>query len=47
MTGKRGEIQGKLDLLRVRGEFELLGFYCTKKAHAADGGGNRNGKKKQ
>ena len=27
MTGKWGEILGKLDLVRVREEFELSGFY--------------------
>ena len=27
-TGKWGEIQGKMNLLRVRREFELSGFYC-------------------
>ena len=36
MTGKWGEIQGKLDLVRVSGEFglsefELSGVYCTSK----------------
>ena len=36
MTGKWGEIQGKLDLVRVSGEFELSefelsGVYCTLK----------------
>ena len=29
MAGKWGEIQGKLDSVRVGGEFELSGFYCT------------------
>ena len=35
MTEKWGEIQGKLDLVRVRGEFNVLvefklsGFYCS------------------
>ena len=27
MTEKWGEIQGKLDLVRVGGEFKLSGFY--------------------
>ena len=27
-TGKWGGIQGKMNLVRVRREFELLGFYC-------------------
>ena len=27
-TGKWGEIQGKMNLVRVRREFELSGFYC-------------------
>ena len=36
MTGKCGEIQGNLDLVRVSGElklseFELSGVYCTSK----------------
>ena len=30
MTEKWDEIQGKLDLVRVSGEFELSGFYCIK-----------------
>ena len=30
MTEKWSEIQGKLDLLRVSGEFELSGFYLFK-----------------
>ena len=29
MTGKCGEILGKLDLVRAREEFELSGFYCS------------------
>ena len=29
MTGKWGEIQRKLDLVRVSGEFELSGFYYS------------------
>ena len=29
MTEKWGEIQGKLDLVRVSGEFVLSGFYCS------------------
>ena len=46
ITGKRGEIQRELDLLRVSGEFELLGFYCTKEGTAdGDGNENENGKK--
>ena len=31
MTEKWDEIQGKLDLVRVSGEFELSGFYCKLK----------------
>ena len=31
MTEKWDEIQGKLDLLRVSGEFELSGFYSKLK----------------
>ena len=31
MTEKWGEIQGKLDLVRVSGEFELSGFYSKLK----------------
>ena len=41
----RGEIQGELDLLRVSGELELLGFYCTKEGTAAEGDSNENGQK--
>ena len=29
MTEKRGEIQGKWDLVRASGEFGLSGFYST------------------
>ena len=29
MTEKCGKIQGKLELVRVNGEFELLGSYCS------------------
>ena len=31
MTEKWGEIQGKLDIVRVSREFELSGFYCSSK----------------
>ena len=31
MTEKWDDIQGKLDLVRVSGEFELSGFYCKLK----------------
>ena len=31
MTGKWGEIQRRLDLVRVSGEFELSGFCCSRK----------------
>ena len=29
MTEKWGEIQGKLDLVQISGEFDLSGFYCS------------------
>ena len=35
MSEKRGEIQGKWDLVRVSGEFELSRFYCE---HFGGGG---------
>ena len=38
MTGRWGEIQGKLNLIQVSGKFELSEFYCSYMYSCGSGG---------